>query len=535
MKKFFINCDFLGPTANIYIKGKHRFRTKTGSLLSILCVFCILFLNITYFYFFIKNKTPNIYEYLDNTGNYSFYLKNSSIKIKVVDNNNKDISSNFIEIIPFFWNISKDNKEIIQLNTTYCNVNDKNLENFICLNIKSFDYSIRNFKNDNSSFLKFHISKCTNNTENNNCHTIEDINAFLIKNDLKILIYLEDNYISHNKNIPFSLNNYYTEIDFVQGFFYEYNFNYEKILYKTDNGYFFPNKNKKDFYTLIKNPNDLKIYPSNYQSYYPNSIMEINLKINGESIRNINRNYFKLSSLLSDLICLSWFIYKIFHVICRIINKGRMFTEMMNTDEIVETEKLFDEEMKNNICQKIPSQNITYSFTNQNMNNSSCLLNLSVNNNQMINNPNNNIKGNSNKNLINIFSSKFKNEKLKIKKKRKIDFCSSFLYNINCINTTLNKKLQFILICELIVKQIINSEELIRKFYQIELMLINKNSINNNLINHSENSDRKDLINTNSIKVKTPQPFRKNNIDMSGNNTKNETNIITIIREEDEN
>ena len=210
-----------------------------------------------------------------------------------------------------------------------------------------------------------------------------------------------------------------------------------------------------------------------------------------------------------------------------------MYTEMMNTDEIVETEKLFDEEMKNNICQKIPSQNITYSFTNQNMNNSSCLLNLSVNNNQMINNPNNNMKGNSNKNLINIFSSKFKNEKLKIKKKRKIDFCSSFLYNINCINTTVNKKLQFILICELIVKQIINSEELIRKFYQIELMLINKNSINNNLIN--ENSDRKDLMNTNSIKVKTPQPFRKNNIDLSGNNTKNESNIITIIREEDEN
>ena len=97
----------------------------------------------------------------------------------------------------------------------------------------------------------------------------------------------------------------------------------------------------------------------------------------------------------------------------------------------------------------------------------------------------------------------------------------------------MNKKLQFILICELIVKQIINSEELIRKFYQIELMLINKNSINNNLIN--ENSDKKDLMNTNSIKVKTPQPFRKNNIDMSGNNTKNETNIITIIREEDEN
>jgi hypothetical protein len=99
----------------------------------------------------------------------------------------------------------------------------------------------------------------------------------------------------------------------------------------------------------------------------------------------------------------------------------------------------------------------------------------------------------------------------------------------------LNKKLQFILICELIVKQIISSEELIRKFYQMELMLINKNLLNNNLINHSENSDRKDLININSIKVKTPQPFRKNNIDMSGNNNKNETNIITIIREEDEN
>ena len=102
MKKFFINCDFIGPKPILYYNKKTRYRTKIGALLSIIFLILIISFDISFFYFYINNKIKIIYETYENKGNFSLQLNNNSIRFKVVDSNYKTIESNFIQIIPFY-------------------------------------------------------------------------------------------------------------------------------------------------------------------------------------------------------------------------------------------------------------------------------------------------------------------------------------------------------------------------------------------------------------------------------------------------
>ncbi len=607
MKKFFINCDFIGPKPILYYNGKKRYRTKIGALLSIISLLLIISLDISLFYFYINNKTKIIYETYENKGNFSLQLNNNSIRFKVVDSNYEKIQNKFIQIIPFYSIKNTENEEMYELNTTSCDVNDINLyknlnsENFICLSNKNnIKYTfINNFKHDNYSLLKFFISKCTNDTENNYCSTYDEIQAFLLKNDLKVLFFIDDYQITNNKK-NYILQTYYTEMNIVQDLYYEYNLNFDKIIYKLDEGIFFPNIKKKYFHSVNKNQNNFKINPFNYQSYYPNSLMEINIQLNGDFIKTIHQEYIKFPEFLSQIVCNTYIIYKIFYIVCHLLYKGKMFTEMMNVDEILNTQlsinkKLNYQNNSSHIMQKLPSNNRGYSNTNHHLINTSSILNLSSNisgNNNIFNNLNNNYninqneiqnnqskhynninfdnsinndnsihndysihsmhnirninsiqneiiinnnniqgKHNSNQSIIKIMNPKIQSNAFGItnfKKIRKIDYCSSFLYNINCINQTLNKKIDYILLCELIVKQIISSDEIVRKFIQLELILLEK--INEEKIKNIKVKETIDYIQYS----KTDKPNRKVE-DSLFKSSHNSNKDIVIIKEEDEN
>ena len=600
MKKFFINCDFIGPKPILYYNKKTRYRTKIGALLSIIFLILIISFDISFFYFYINNKIKIIYETYENKGNFSLQLNNNSIRFKVVDSNYKTIESNFIQIIPFYSVKNSEIEELYELNTTSCDVNDINLyknlnsENFICLSNKNnIKYTIiNNFKHDNYSLLKFFISKCTNNTENNICSTYNEIQAFLIKNDLKVLLFIDDYQITNN-NKNYILQTYYTEINIVQDLYYEYNLNFDKIIYKIDEGVFFPNIKKKYFHSINKNQNNFKINSYNYQSYYPNSLMEINIQLNGDFIKNIHQEHIKFPEFLSQIVCFTYIIYKIFHITCQLLYKGKMFTEMMDVNEIINTNLYINEKLNiknnNHISQKIPSNKIGNSYIN-NLNNSSSFLHLSSNtigNNNLlknINNINNNInqndiqsnkslqhnnnsinidnsihndnsihivnsikninsfhestiihnnnhnKNNSNQLFLNIMNPKIQSNTfgiINLKKVRKIDYCSSFLYNINCINSTSNKKIDYILLCELIVKQIISSDEIIRKFIQLELILLDK-------INEERIKNTKVYEKNNFIQYSNSEKQKNNNQSLSKSYHNSHKDIV-IIKEEDEN
>lgn len=523
MINFFLDFDFLGPTPYLYIKKNQRFKTIIGLFLSMICFFFIGLLCILLFYNYIENKEIHINEYFEKKGNFSFTLYNDSVRFKILNNYDISVSKRIIEINALYFNFANDNK-ITKLNTSTCNLNDiqnlisdngLNNEDYTCLSKNNVELTISK-EGNYSSFIIFYVSKCTNSTENHNhCLPIEYINSYLLKNEIKILTIMNNYIIKNYENIPFILSPYIKKIDIINGFFYNYNFNYKKLLYKKDKGFLIPRYTKKDIQILDILNNDFQIYPEYYQTYYPNSLMSIKIDINKDYIHIIEMTFIKFSDYISNIIGISFIIYKLFFFINYIFVKGVMFTEYMDISNVIESQKNISKYMKKSDLNDKKYSNLSQSHSiNQSLNNSNLFLNIPITK--------------SDKDFSNILKVEIE-EKEHITSKKIITLWNSFLYSIKYLNQN-NKKIKYILSCEEITKKLINTESIIKKSYQVDLLIQNsKNEISSSEVIKS-NSEIKIPFPKTQLQISKKFQSKKDILEI--NNSKN---ITTIIREEDEN
>ena len=166
MKKVFHQLDFLGPTSIIYINGDKRYKSNFGTILSLVCFILIIVVCLILFIIYVNNKEYIVNQYLENNGNFSFKMNNNSIRFKILDNYNNIISEKILKIIPFYYNKNVE-ENMIQLNTTNCNLNDLKNNNFskyidnlnendyICLSEKNKINLTITYNETNTSFLLF--------------------------------------------------------------------------------------------------------------------------------------------------------------------------------------------------------------------------------------------------------------------------------------------------------------------------------------------------------------------------------------------
>ena len=521
MKKIFLKFDFLGSTSIIYINGDKRYKSIFGTILSLICFILIFVVCIILFLLYVNNKEYIVNQYLENNGNFSFKMNNNSIRFKILDNYNNIISEKILNIIPFYYNKNVE-ENIIQLNTTDCNINDlKNYSKFID-NLDKNDYICLSDKNNinltitynetNTSFLLFYIAKCINSTENNNhCLTNEQIDSYILKTDIKILTIMDNNFIRLNKNTSFISYPYIRELNIVQGLFYQYNFNYKKILYKKDKGFLLNRYSKKDFHMLDISNSNYNIFGGDYQSFYPNSLISIKIGLNNDYVHIFEISFFKFQNCFTNMVGLSFLIYKIFYFINFLFLNGKMFTE------IIDSNYINDNKNKNN-SKSIDLGSKKFSFTINNNNN-----NNNQSTNQMLNNSNSilNIpvtKQNNNKPL----TYNYNNYDNKLIKKKNISLCDSLRYNMKCLNIN-NNRIKYILSCENITKNIISTENFIKKNFQFETLLNKKKQLD--LSQFSKSNSISDMKSP----VLKSQRSKQDVIDLKN------SNIITIIKEEEEN
>ena len=325
MERIFLQLDFLGPTSIIYINGNKRYKSIFGAILSSICFIIIIIVCLFLFLIYIENKEYIINQYLENNGNFSFKMNNNSIRFKILDNYNNIINKKILDIIPFYYNKNeKDN--IIQLNTTSCNLNDlknyskyiNNLDNndYICISDTNEINLTITYNETNTSFLFFYIAKCINTTENNNhCLTNEQIESYILKTNIKLLTIIDNNIINYNQYMPVNPYPYIRELNVVQDLFYQYNFNYKKILFKKDEGFILKRYSKKDLYMLDIVNSNYNVYGMDYQSFYPNSLISIKIGLNNDYIHIYEIIYSKFQNCFTNMFGLSFFIYKIFYFI----------------------------------------------------------------------------------------------------------------------------------------------------------------------------------------------------------------------------
>ena len=550
---FLSKIDFIAPSPKLFIKTKKKYSTFLSKILTLISMILIIIYFIILFHNYLTNNNKIFYSLIKQSyENINITIKKNSIRMKLLDKNYNEINNNLIDIFPFFVNNSENDEieKFVILNKSFCDIKDiqtnnlnlNNYSNFICLNE---DFEINNNNLINNSYIKFFISKCVNSSEINNnnnvinnvCETEEKINNFLIKNEIKLILFLEKNVVNYKKN-KIEKKFVFNEINYINQFYYKYNFPIEKIIFNYDDGFIFKNnhiENSFDFDNLnIKN----FIFSENYNTNFPNSFFEVNFYNKNNFYVEFNIVNEKFQNFLADFLIFSFLINKIFEFFVYVFLNGLFYVEMIDADDVINIQNKMEEKIKknfkninnknvnNNNNQKkvvfmneneeinkknsnnLNNNNNIFLYKNQNLNKSNEILNNSNDNFNVINNKNNN------NNLI-VLEKLISNNLLryKIKKHKNISICDSFKFNV-FICFKKNQKINFIYNIKQIVIRKLSVENIIKNFNQIEL---------HNFINQNFNDEIKKINNNNNNN-------NNNNIDDNINNVEK----ITIIKEEED-
>lgn len=505
MKKCLLSFDMFGSNPKIYYRGKESYRTIIGFLLTILSMILILGFIIYFFIRYIKGEEIYIKSsYENNITNFSVGLSNKEIRYKLVDSNNKEVNQTILTVFPFYT--QEGNSPVNQmLNTSKCDISDMLLrkdiidetdysKNYSCLSKDNNNYLEIKSNLTHNSYVDFYVAKCLNSTKNNrHCLSLEDIDIYLIRNKIYLLIYFEDNAIKHSNSYPYKSTYVMKKIEIDSSLYYKYYFTYQKVLYKSDHGIIFSKNKEYNSYTL-ENNNLLKVNLPTYSPLFPNSLMEFRVSINPNSAKYYERTYSKFQNFLADAGGFTILIIKICEFIVFLFSHGIMFTDILSVKEKKQRES------------QVSSHHIQ-ELSNGNLNQSSSLDPISK---VELNTKQGLTISNKNLGVITYQNSAFKNNdgliqknlraKKKKEKEKNINIWDSFCYSIICRRIT-SKRSWYIKYCELIVKSRLSSNEMIIKLSEIEKLTSNFNSLNNS--SNSSNYAIQNVFSKGSNKINT--------------------------------
>ena len=497
MQKCFLSFDLLGPRPKIYYRGNERYKTWVGVIFTFLCLGLILGFIVYFFISFVKGDEMYIQSTITKTlPNFSIDLSNKQIRYKLVDSSNKEIDPKIINVFPLLFTQTNTTLYKKQLNTSKCDVfdlldnsnNNSNLYNYSCLSKDSSNkLQINNY---NNTYLTLFVAKCLNSTKNNrHCLPLEDIDIFLIRNKIYLIIFLENNSINHSESHPFTSSYIYKRIEIETSLYYKYYYTFKQAIYTIDKGIVFTKEDKYNSY-LFEDYYNLKINLPNYDAEVPNSFMEISFVLNSQSAVDIKRTYVKFQRFLSESGGVIVLISKLGEYIILMITQGKMYTQIISQAKSL----------------SIVGRGSPSSSNSNIMSNNSAIQeagNFTKNDLAGKSNPNNSISLNNSSsfNLSNFtkFTKYKKKERILQKEgingpnKKTINLCHSFCYALSCKTGNSNKK-KYINICEEIVKQKLSCEELMQKLKDLEYSITNivPNNSNNTstiLIEHKDNNE----------------------------------------------
>lgn len=525
MKNFFLSLDFLSPSPQIYYLTKTRFANSFGTIISIIIFLTILSFFIYFLSFFLSYTNPSIYSYVEPTYSSSLDLTNKKIRFKIVDQYNNEVNPRIVQVVPFLTNITNDNIETQHLlNTSKCNINDlvslnKNyltntndasnkffISNFTCISNNINSYSKLSFNNSFQSYITAYVAKCINNTKNNRfCLPADDIDIYLIKNKIFLLMYIENIWVNHTKKEPMIKSYSVRKIEVDMSFYYKYYHSFQEVKYKSDNGLIFEKINEYKDFVFDSNNNYNSNGQNNIGNYrlglistvnmvYPNTLMEAVFSLNREFSLTYVRSYPKLQSVFASGGGFCYIIFIIGKLIVYMFANGKMFVEIITIRNKLQAKKTLTKINNNNNKQGDNDANVKQTpLGNEsgNANQSDSMINL--------NNKNNNVISNINKNVNNVVSPSLisytkyskekelskikeklnqKKQKLQLTKKKDISYCDSFIYCFICVKPN-SIKYGFMRYCELAVKTKFSSDDLIYKLNDLDLLITSHVNENN--------------------------------------------------------
>ena len=569
-----LSFDLLGTSPKMYYRTHDRYHTLIGVVITFTAFVVVILLAVYFILTYINNEHLNVQVAQTAFDVFDIPLYNKDISYKLVDETYNEIDSKVITIVPFIHNSNITTGVTMHkvMNTTRCDITNRvsivnaksnvhsglSFMNFTCLYRNTLSNSVIHYNNVNRSYsyVSLYITKCMNdsttnsNNNNNHCMSNDEIDMYLIRHKLYLIIIIKDNDIVHTSNNPFNKSYSYKQIEIDTSLYYTYYMSFQKVKYKSYRGMFIKNERIYDGFVFDKtntvNAFNVRDY-NGMNLFYPNSIMEIVLKMNMEYAVVYSRTYESVWTVLAQIGGVGSFVVKICEIVVSALTKGKMFTEIVTIKNRIESRKgvkMFGINVNNNnnahstinksICNNNSLLIQTGSIANQNnYGQSFSLVNTSSHNMTQLN-VNKDIK--RSKSLMGFY----RNHKVRNKEEKVITMCDSVCHFMSCgNNVNVSKRKVFIDYCEYIVRKKLSSEELMHKLSELDiiieyiesncLLLYNKPSNDNNNNNNNTETVSKEEATTQTNNNNNNNNNEQKLLLMSNKHNSNNENSINII------
>lgn len=365
--------DYASIEPKIYMKGRDRYITKFGCIMSILSFLSIMVLSGYFIKIFFEMKEVNVLYFLETKSFEPFMdLNKQPFFFNLRDVNDQPVDPRLASIVPTFWLKTNTSTRVIVLETEACdksqllkqphyqNMFQFDLSPYQC--IKSDLYNL-NLTLDMDSGIKtyfnLYITECTNSTENNNfCFSRDKIKLDLSNLNFYFKYFFPSYTIDHyNQTNPLSESFFSYQVRMYYSYFYTYYENIKTVNYTSDDGLVF--QDVKNYH--INGRDDVhsyyKLSPLETTTFVEKTFSQFQIQILNNQIDQYKRSYPKFQSVLANIGGVMKFILSFAQFIAKFVtsqmkdielSNAFVFHHSNNNDENEENEEKENEDCKNN-------------------------------------------------------------------------------------------------------------------------------------------------------------------------------------------
>jgi hypothetical protein len=338
------NFDFMSVEAKLFIKGKDRFKTKFGLLMSIISFISICVISGFFVKYYFEKVDVNVV-FIKEVTNEPLYmdLNFKPFFFRLYDIDQKDVDQRLVSytIMYFVYKDEKLSRQYLELER--CNfekhlpdpkykkmLENINFETYQCIRNDKYNLNFTKDSVSNSnSYYNIYVSECNNSTLNNNsCYPREKIKDYLSTANIYFRYYYADVVVDHfNTASPLQESLLYAQQTIFKDWFYAYYYNFKKIKYTSDDGPVMQDINTYSLFARDVSDSPITISLKGNTSV-PNTMMVMQLKINAFQVDSYKRTYQKFQAVLANIGGALKFIMTIANFLSKFISSQMLNVEL---------------------------------------------------------------------------------------------------------------------------------------------------------------------------------------------------------------
>jgi hypothetical protein len=348
LSKWWEFLDFTSIEAKLYIHGKYRYKTKFGSLMSVLSLIAVSVLSIYFMVIFLQKKDVSLL-FFQQSKYFQGYLDMNKQPFfwRLNDLAQNPMDSRVVSVVPTFliWD-SKSGLEINYLETQNCStvshfqeekmkemLKSYDMTQYTCIKENKYNLNLTmDLNNGNYNFINIYINTCKNSTENkNHCKPQKEIDEILEKTNFYIQWSFPSYTIDH-LNITNPVMDYFEYVSnkIYPSMFYIHNINIKTVNYTDDQGAVM--EDLRSFTTWGKDPltSYVEIGGKGTKSIFSNALAYYTFMLNANVFDSFKRTYPKLQTLVANIGGVIKFIVTLAQFFSRYVSEKMLSVHLAN-------------------------------------------------------------------------------------------------------------------------------------------------------------------------------------------------------------